>query len=96
MGFLRTIKKILYKTCGKARWLILTFALLLGFTIVTLFWYPSVPYLQGVQDSNGFFIYESTLYDISAFAITHDGDLAVRCGVGQFDATAFLNNDTGE
>ncbi len=96
MGFLRTIKKILYKTCGKARWLILTFALLLGFTIVTLFWYPSVPYLQGVQDSNGFFIYESTLYDISAFAITHDGDLAVRCGVGQFDATAFLNIDTGE
>lgn len=96
MRFFRFLKKIIYKTCGKARWLLLAFVLLLGYTIFTLFWYPSIPYLQGVQDSDGFYIYESELHDISAFAITHDGDLAVRCGVGQFDATGFFNIDTGE
>ena len=58
MKFLKSCKKIIFKLCGKARWLILALVLVLIADFLIDINYSWFPYINGVSNFDGIPIHE--------------------------------------
>ena len=96
MKFLRACKKIIFKLCGKARWLVLAFVLLFGFALFADLYYPTYSLFNGVTDDEGSFLYEYHPDNLQAFSVNKNGDAALRSVGTRLGATWFGNLDSGE
>ena len=94
MKILKTIKKAIYKICGKARWHLLALALLLGITFLIGLDYSLYPYTNGVSDGNGF-IYECQIDNTVSLSVTDGGKIAFLGTDYGYKAFAVTNLDTG-
>ena len=77
MKFLNTCKKIIFKLCGKARWLILAFVLVFVADFLIDTNYAWTPYINGVCGYNGFPITEYQIGEIWCFSINDNGKLGI-------------------
>ena len=95
MKFLKECKKIIFKLCGKARWLLLAFVILLVFSNLPVFYSPLLPYFYGISSEDNAFPSEYRPTNKEAFSINRNGDVALRNQDSSYGAVWFGNMDTG-
>ena len=96
MKVLKGCKKVIYKLCGKARWLLLVLVLTMAFSALLSKITVSYPEINGVCDNSGNFIHEYTLGNVTRFSMRDDGTMAIFDNGPRDGITAFLNIDTGK
>ena len=96
MKFFKLIKKIIYKTCGKARWLVLAFFVLMLLSLAVSFIYPLYRYTCAATDEMDHIIREYPLKKIWPFSINNDGTMAIFCYQSPYGVAGFINIDTEE
>lgn len=96
MKFLKWCKKIIFKLCGKARWLLLALVLTFAFSFALTYVYDLFPQLDCVSDGNGDYIREYPLQKTVRFSIREDGNMAVLCNGPTYGISGFINIDSGE
>ncbi|MBR6488091.1 MAG: HAMP domain-containing protein [Clostridiales bacterium] len=91
MKFLKTCKKIIFKLCGKARWLILAFVVVFLVDFLIDINYAWFPYINGVCGYNGLPIHEYQIGEVWCFAINDNGKMGIvsrdtqNCIYARFD-----------
>ncbi len=96
MGIFKVIKKIIYKLCGKARWLVLAFFVLMVASFVLSFAYPLYRYTSATTNERDQIIHEYPVQKIWPFSINNDGTMAIFCYQSPYGVAGFTNIDTGE
>ena len=96
MKFLKACKKIIYKLCGKARWLILAFVLVVLADFLIDSNYDWFPYLNGVCGLNGLPIYEYQIGEIWCFSVNDNGKMGIVSRDLQNGVYARFDLNTGE
>ncbi len=91
MKFLKSCKKIIFKLCGKARWLILALVLVLIADFLIDINYSWFPYINGVSNFDGIPIHEHQIAEIEGFAMNDNGKMGItsrdtqNCIYARFD-----------
>jgi class 3 adenylate cyclase len=96
MKFLKACKKIIYKLCGKARWLLLTAFILLVVSISISVITPLYRYTMATTDDYDHIIHEYPLQKAGTLSINNSGDMAVYCDQTPNGVAGFINIDTGD
>lgn len=96
MKFLKACKKIIYITCGKARWLLLASFVLMILSLLASFDYPHYRYTAATTDESDHIIHEYPLQKVWPFSINNEGKMAVFCFQNPNGVAGFINIDTGE
>lgn len=91
MKFLKSCKKIIFKLCGKARWLILALVLIFIAYFLIDFNYSWFPYINGVSNFDCIPIHEHQIAEIESFAMNDNGKMGItsrdtpNCIYARFD-----------
>ena len=96
MKFLKACRKIIYITCGKARWLLLTAFVLLVISLALAEINSLYRYTSATTDEHDHIIHEYPLQKVDSFSINANGDMAVHCDQIPNDVSGFINIDTGD
>ena len=91
---LSSIKKIVFKLCGKARWLVF-FAVLIYTACVILEVSDARAYTYGVMDRKEKPIKSMPITQAMDFSMNSNGQAVVSCDINQKGCTAFININTG-
>ena len=89
-------KGFILKTCGKARWLLLGFIVLMAVTIYISTDIDAEKYIRGVRDEDNVDVTETTLKDVTSFSVNSKGLAAVRCSIGTDGMSSIFDIETGE
>ena len=96
MKFLKACRKIIYITCGKARWLLLTAFVLLVISLALSGITSLYRYTSATTDDYDHIIHEYPLQKVDSFSINANGDMAVHCDQMPNGVSGFINIDTGD
>jgi Adenylate cyclase, family 3 (some proteins contain HAMP domain) len=92
--FLSSIKRIVFKLCGKARWLVIAASLI--YLVCLIFQISDArPYTYGVLDNKDKPIKKMPITQAMDFSMNSNGQAVVSCGINQKGCTAFININTG-
>ena len=92
---LRSIKKILSRYFGKARWFLIGIVLTLLLQTLTSLNGCINNRIEGVQDEHDHLIRETGLKDVSSFSANKNGLCVVSCEIGRRGLVAVFDPDTG-
>ncbi|MBO4241806.1 MAG: adenylate/guanylate cyclase domain-containing protein [Clostridiales bacterium] len=93
---MRGCKKVIYKLCGKARWLLLAFVLTFGIYVLISVLCSNYPKLDGVRDNDDNFIHEYHLEEAARFSVREDGTMAIYSNGPMEGIISFIDIDSGE
>ena len=96
MKVIKWLKKVIYKLCGKARWLVLVTIVLMVLSLALAFVYPLYRYICAATDESDHIIHEYPLHKVWPFSINNDGTMALFCYQSPYGVAGFINIDTGE
>ena len=96
MKFLKACKRIIYKLCGKARWLLLAFFVLMIASFLLSLVYPFYRYYEAPTNETDKIIEEYPLQKLWPFSINNNGTMALFCLQEPYGVAGFINIDTGE
>ncbi len=96
MKIIKAIKKVIHKTCGKARWLLLASVILFLLSLGVTYFTPLYRYIAVPTDESDQFIHEYPLHNVVPFSINENGDMAVVCYQNPNGVASVINVDTGE